>query len=144
MALLLLKNGAIPAALGLFFLPEVSSSVLQAMTFLKTVLQCVYVKRHKLLIQTAELQQKHCQEPSRVHCPHTLSVLAYLHQTTCTLITYAACTRAGRTAASGFSAFQTANCKAGQQADWHLCCQGAKANPPAEHHLHLKSSLDRV
>lgn len=107
------------------------------MAFLKTIMQFIYVKHHKLLIQTAKLQQKHCQEPSRVHFPHTLSVLAYLNKM-CALIKYAAYTHAGQTAIIGFSAFQTAKCKAVQQADLHLCCQAARANPLAKYHLHLK------
>lgn len=37
------------------------------------ILQFLYVKHHKLLIQTARLQ-KHYQEPSRVHFLHKLSV----------------------------------------------------------------------
>lgn len=80
MALVFLKNGATSEALGRFFLPDVFSSNLKAMTFLKTILQFVYIKHRKLLIQTAGLQQKHCQEPSRVHFPHTLSVSAYLNK----------------------------------------------------------------
>lgn len=50
MALILLENGATSEAFGPFFLPEVSSSILKAMMFLKTILQFVYVKHRKLLI----------------------------------------------------------------------------------------------
>lgn len=103
------------------------------MTFLKTILQFVYVKGHKLMIQTAKLQQKHCQEPSRVRSPHTLSVLADLKKS-CTLTKHTAYTRAGQTAVTDFRDCQTAKHTAVQQADVHLCCRAAKSSPLAGYH----------